>query len=331
MPEKQKHNIISVKNLTKRFSSGTAVDAISFDVQRGEMLGLLGPNGAGKTTTIRILAGYLAATEGSVKINGLDILEHSHAIRKRIGYLPENVALYPEMRVEEYLRFRARLKGMGRRRLRNRINEVLSLCGLHEVANRIIGHLSRGYHQRVGLADSLVHEPELLLLDEPTIGLDPNQNRLIRKLVRTLSQRHTVVLSTHFLAEAETLCSRVLILHHGKIVASDAPSVLTSLSKNETIIKAEIAGRSENILSVLRALPEVFEVEVNPCEKAAEAGAGQDWNQYTIACDTDTDIRSDIFTIAARQGWHLRELRLEKKKLEDAFAEITGTSGTNTK
>lgn len=325
---KERRVIIKVENLTKRFSSGTAVDGISFEVQRGEMLGFLGPNGAGKSTTMRILAGYLAATEGSAQIDGLSVLEHSLDVRKRIGYLPENVALYPEMRVNEYLYSRGRLKGMGRRRLRARLDEVKSLCGLHEVSGRIIGHLSRGYHQRVGLADALIHEPELLLLDEPTIGLDPNQLRSIRGLIKTLGQRYTVVLSTHFLSEAELLCERVLILNHGRIVASDSPAVLTSLLKNKTVIVAEVAGAHSEVADVLRGLPGVTSIFWNPCRKEGTDHSEQEWNRYVLECNADGDVRSGVFAVVAQRGWNMRELKLERKKLEDAFAEITGNVRT---
>jgi len=321
---KDRQVIIKVDNLTKRFSSGTAVDGISFEVHRGEMLGFLGPNGAGKSTTLRILAGYLAATEGSVKIDGLSVMEHSLEVRKRIGYLPENVAIYPEMRVNEYLRFRGRLKGMGGRRLRTRLDEVKALCGLHDVSDRIIAHLSRGYHQRVGLADALIHEPELILLDEPTIGLDPNQLRAIRGLIKTLGQKYTVVLSTHFLAEAELLCERVLIINHGRIVASDSPAVLTSLIKNKTVIVAEVAGSHSEVAAVLRALPGVSSLFWNPCRKAEAGQAEQEWNRYVLEGDTEDDLRGVVFAAVAQRGWNMRELKLERKKLEDAFAEITG-------
>ena len=317
--------------MTKGFSSGTALHGISFEVQRGEMLGFLGPNGAGKSTTMRIMAGYLAATEGSVQIDGLSVLEHSLDVRKRIGYLPENVALYPEMRVNEYLYFRGRLKGMGGRRLRARLGEVKSLCGLHEVSGRIIAHLSRGYHQRIGLADALIHEPELLLLDEPTIGLDPNQLRAIRSLIKTLGQRYTVVLSTHFLSEAEMLCERVLILNHGRIVASDSPAVLTSLLKNKTVIVAEVAGAHSEVAAVLRGLPGVSGMFWNPCRNANDNHPEQEWNRYVLECNTDDDIRSGVFAAVAQRGWKMRELKLERKKLEDAFAEITGNVRTESK
>lgn len=325
---KDKRAIIKVSNLTKRFSSGTAVNRISFEVQRGETLGFLGPNGAGKTTTMRILAGYLAATDGSVQIDGLDVLERSHDVRKKIGYLPEHVPLYPEMRVDEYLQFRARLKDLSRRRLRARLDEVKSLCGLHQVSSRIIGHLSRGYHQRIGLADALINEPELLLLDEPTIGLDPNQIRAIRELVKTLGQKHTVVLSTHYLSEAEMLCERVLILNHGRIVASDSPAVLTGLLRNKNIIVAEITGPHAEVSAALRALPGVVGIMVSPCAET-ENNSEEEWNCYTLECDMDADPRCSIFAAAARYGWALRELKMEPRKLEDAFAEITGNVGVN--
>lgn len=321
---KDRRIIIKVDNLTKRFSSGTAVDGISFEVQRGEMLGFLGPNGAGKSTTMRIMAGYLAATEGSVQIDGLAVIEHSLDVRRRIGYLPENVSLYPEMRVNEYLSFRGRLKGMGDRRLRVRLDEVKSLCGLHEVSGRIIGHLSRGYHQRIGLADALINEPELLLLDEPTIGLDPNQLRSIRGLIKTLGQKFTVVLSTHFLSEAELLCERVLILNHGRIVASDSPAVLTSLLKNKTVVVAEVAGSHSEVATVLRGLPGVAGMFWNPCRATDADHAEQEWNRYVLECNTNDDLRSSVFAAVAQRGWKMRELKLERKKLEDVFAEITG-------
>jgi ABC-2 type transport system ATP-binding protein len=325
---KDKRVIIKVDDLTKRFSSGTALRGISFQVERGEMLGLLGPNGAGKTTTLRILAGYLAATEGSVRIDGLDVLEHSFEVRKRIGYLPENVPLYQEMRVDEYLNFRGRLKGMKTKRLRNRMDEVKSQCGLHEVSSRIIAHLSRGYHQRIGLADALLHEPELLLLDEPTIGLDPNQIRAIRDLVKVLGQKHTLVLSTHFLSEAEMLCERVLILNHGKIAASDSPAVLTGLMKNKIMIVAEIAGPHAEVAAVLQGLPGVTGMFWNPCPQAQDDRMGQEWNRYALECDAEADVRNGVFEASSRRGWGLRELKQERRKFEDAFAEITGDART---
>src|SRR3984957_15596275 len=218
--------MIEVSNLTKRYAGRTAVNDISFTVARGEIVGLLGPNGAGKSTTMRGLSGFMPATGGTVRVSGLDVFHDSNEVRRRIGYMPENNPLYPEMRVREYLRFRARLKGLGWRRSRERVSTVMDQCGLADVSRRIIGQLSKGYKQRVGLADALVHEPDLIILDEPTIGLDPNQIRSVRKLIKSLAEKHTVLISTHILPEVELTCNRVLIMREGKILAADSPDNL---------------------------------------------------------------------------------------------------------
>src|SRR5437667_9509098 len=198
--------MIEVANLTKRYAGHAAVSNISFSVRRGEIVGLLGPNGAGKSTTMRILACYLPATSGTARVAGWDVFTDSDEVRRRIGYMPENNPLHADMRVKEYLKFRARLKGLSRKRCRQRVDTVMQQCGLTEVSRRIIGHLSKGYRQRVGLADALVHEPELIILDEPTIGLDPNQIRSVRQLIKSLGNTHTVLISTHILPEAEMTC-----------------------------------------------------------------------------------------------------------------------------
>src|SRR4051794_25740562 len=211
--------MIEVANLTKRYAGRAAVSHISFTVGRGEIAGLLGPNGAGKSTTMRILACYLPASSGTARVAGMDVFHESNQVRRRIGYMPENNPLHQDMRVREYLKFRARVKGLGWRRSRQRVDTVMEQCGLTDVSARIIGQLSKGFRQRVGLADALVHEPELLILDEPTIGLDPNQIRAIRQLIKGLAPRHTVLISTHILPEAEMICSRVVILYDGKILA----------------------------------------------------------------------------------------------------------------
>ena len=208
--------MIEVANLTKRYAGNTAVSDISFTVRRGEIVGLLGPNGAGKSTTMRILSCYLPATSGTVRVAGLDVFEQSDEVRRRIGYMPENNPLHYDMRVREYLKFRARLKGLSRKQSRQRADVVMEQCGLTEVGRRIIGQLSKGYRQRVGLADALVHEPELIILDEPTIGLDPNQIRSVRQLIKGLGGTHTVLVSTHILPEAELTCHRVVIMFDGK-------------------------------------------------------------------------------------------------------------------
>ena len=213
--------MIEVSSLTKRYAGNTAVSDLSFTVGRGEIVGLLGENGAGKSTTMRILSCFLPATSGTARVAGFDVFSQADEVRRRIGYMPENNPLHPEMRVREYLKFRARLKGLGLRRSRERVDVVLQQCGLTDVQKKIVGHLSKGYRQRVGLADALVHEPELIILDEPTIGLDPNQIRSVRELIKELGRTHTVLISTHILPEVEITCSRVLIMRRGKVLVSD--------------------------------------------------------------------------------------------------------------
>ena len=306
--------MIKVQQLTKRFAGCVAVDGVSFEVARGEIVGFLGPNGAGKTTTMRILAGYLPATGGSASIAGYDVFHDSIEVRRRIGYLPENVPLYPEMRVDEYLHFRARLKGVHGRNRRKRVDEVKGMCGLGEVGRRIIGQLSKGYRQRVGLAESLVHDPELLILDEPTIGLDPNQIRQVRELIKDLSQRHTVLLSTHILPEVEMTCRRVVIIHRGKVVASDTPENLKRLREGGSDVVAEIRGPAEDVRAKLAALPGVTGVAVTEA-------AG--WCRAVVACEQESALRPLLFDAVARAGWGLRELRAERKSLEDIFVSLT--------
>ncbi|MFH0880059.1 MAG: ATP-binding cassette domain-containing protein [Lentisphaerota bacterium] len=240
--------MIKVSHLTKKYAGCLAVDNISFQVSRGETVGFLGPNGAGKSTTMRILSCFQPASGGSVTVAGFDVLTQSLEVRRKIGYLPENVPLYPEMRVDEYLRYRARLKGLPGRKIRLRCDAVKSLCGLEEVGRRIIGHLSKGFRQRVGLADCLIHEPELLILDEPTIGLDPNQIRQVRTLIHDLAQDHTILLSTHILSEVEMTCQRVLIINEGRIAASDSPENLRSLLQGTVQVVAEMRGPGEDRL-----------------------------------------------------------------------------------
>src|SRR5579863_6998506 len=218
--------MIEVSNLTKRYTGHTAVSDISFTVGRGEIVGLLGSNGAGKSTTMRILSCFLPASSGTARVAGFDVFTQADEVRRRIGYMPENNPLYPDMRVREYLKFRARIKGLTRKKVRERVDVVTEQCSLADVDRKIIGTLSKGYRQRVGLADALVHEPELVILDEPTIGLDPNQIRSVRQLIRSLAGSHTVLISTHILPEAEMMCSRMLIMYDGKILASDTPENL---------------------------------------------------------------------------------------------------------
>src|SRR5436190_17336156 len=226
-------SMIEVSNLTKRYAGNTAVSDLSFSVGRGEIVGLLGPNGAGKSTTMRILSCFLPATSGTVRIAGLDVFKEADEVRRRIGYMPENNPLHQDLRVREYLKFRARLKGLSRQRSRERADVVMEQCGLADVGKRVIGQLSKGYQQRVGLADALVQEPDLIILDEPTAGLDPNQIRSVRQLIKELGGKHTVLLSTHILPEVEMTCGRVLILHQGRMIADDTPRNLEKLMSED--------------------------------------------------------------------------------------------------
>ncbi len=307
--------MIKVENLTKRYGSFTAVDGIDFEVQKGEIVGFLGPNGAGKSTTMKMLAGYLPPTSGRAEIAGFDVFTDSLRARERIGYTPENVPLPLDMRVFEYLRYRAALKGVPGRRLRERIGDVLELCGLTDVSRKIIAHLSKGYRQRVGLADSLVHEPDLLILDEPTIGLDPNQIRLIRNLIRNLRRHHTILLSTHILPEVEMLCSRVIIINRGRIEALDTPQNLRArLGQSGHILFDAVVPDARSAAGMLRNIEGVQTVSHR---------ADGDWTVFTIEASEGHDPREALYSHAMDQKWRVREISRPPVSLEDVFAEVT--------
>ncbi len=307
--------MIAVTDLTKRYAGRTAVAGISFTVARGEIVGLLGPNGAGKSTTMRILSCFLPATSGTVRVAGFDVFYQSDEVRRRIGYMPENNPLYPEMRVREYLKFRARLKGLNRRRSRQRVTTVMEQCGLTEVDRRIIGQLSKGYKQRVGLADALVHEPELIILDEPTIGLDPHQIRAVRHLIKSLAQKHTVLISTHILPEAEMTCNRMLIMFDGKILAADTPDNLQRLMAGGSQIIAEIAAPADELREVFSQMPGVEQFDVSPCEGEFQRCALTPRDGY--------DLRPAIFALVLERGWIMRELTRSRHSLEDIYVQVT--------
>ena len=307
--------MIEVKNLTKRFGRFCAVDNLSFTVEPGEIVGFLGPNGAGKTTTMRILSGYKVATAGTVTIAGFDILRDALKVRQHVGYLPESVPLYAEMRVKEYLRYRGLLKGLNGKLLRQRLDEVTEACGLKDVERKLIGRLSKGFRQRVGLADTLIADPDVVILDEPMIGLDPNQIRMIRELIRGLRGNHSVLLSSHILTEIESICDRVLIIDRGRIVASDTPANLTaSLGKTAKVV-AEIGGDKDEISVALNQIDGVDNVVVD---------VRDDWSVFTCTCvDDESNVRSEIFKLAGQKEWSMRELRSEQCCLEDVFVDIT--------
>src|SRR5215475_4324219 len=256
--------MIEVENLSKHFAGRTAISDISFKVGRGEIAGLLGPNGAGKSTTMRVLSCYMPASQGTARVAGLDVFKESLEVRRRIGYMPENNPLHYDMRVREYLKFRARLKGLGWKRSPQRLDVVLEQCSLTDVSHRIIGQLSKGYRQRVGLADALVHEPELIILDEPTIGLDPNQIRAVRQLIKSLASAHTVLISTHILPEAEMTCNRMLIMFEGKILAADTPDNLQRLMSGNGQVLAEIAAPLNELCDCWAQMGEIEHFDVSP-------------------------------------------------------------------
>jgi ABC-2 type transport system ATP-binding protein len=307
--------MIEVVNLTKRYAGHTAVRGISFTVGRGEIVGLLGPNGAGKSTTMRILAGFLPGTAGTVRIAGLDVFRDSRAVRRRIGFMPENNPLYPEMRVREYLKFRARLKGLGFRRSRQRVDVVTEQCGLTDVTKRIIGQLSKGYRQRVGLADALVHEPDLIILDEPTAGLDPHQIRSVRQLIKGLAQQHTVLISTHILPEAEMTCNRMLIMFDGRILAADTPDNLQKLMASNSQVIVEIAAPRGDLEECWSQMPEIEQFNV--------AAVDGDYQRCALTPREGEDLRPRIHQLVTQRRWTLRELTRSRHSLEDIYVQVT--------
>lgn len=307
--------MIEVSGLTKRYPGRTAVNGISFTVARGEVVGFLGPNGAGKSTTMRMLSSFLPGTSGTARIAGFDVFHQPDEVRRRIGYMPENNPLHTDMRVREFLKFRARLKGLGWRRSRSRVDTVLQQCGLTEVQKRIIGQLSKGYRQRVGLADALVHEPDLIMLDEPTIGLDPHQIRSVRALIKDLARRHTVLLSTHILSEVEMTCSRVMILNRGEIIAADTTANLEKRLSLDGGVVAEIAAPAASLKEAFRDLPDVVRMDIEPVDG--------DYHRLTLTPKAGSDLRPAIFELVRSHGWSLRELTRRHHSLEEIFVHLT--------
>jgi ABC-2 type transport system ATP-binding protein len=310
--------MIDVKNLTKWYGRVLAVDSISFHVEKGMVVGFLGPNGAGKSTTLRILTCYLPATSGTATVAGHDVFTESLEVRRSVGYMPESVPLYPEMRVREYLTFRAALRDIPARRRKVEVDRVAERCWLSkpdDVMRRRVGELSRGYKQRVGLADVLLHGPPVLVLDEPTLGLDPAQRRSMRELIHELGEQHTVLLSSHILAEVEQTCGHLIIIAAGRIAATGTPAELRRKVIGPSRVIAEIKGDGgEQLAAAVRALPPVRQVE--------QRRAGN-WTRLLIQGDAGADLRTDVFRLANENGWELRELRREVGSLEDFFVQIT--------
>jgi len=309
--------VIEVRELTKIYGQTLAVDRISFDVAKGQIVGFLGPNGAGKSTTIKMLTCYIPPTSGGAKVNGFDIFHQSMQVRESLGYLPENCPLYLEMKIEEYLDFRGRLRGMPRELRLKRLEYVLERCWLKDVRRKTIGHLSKGYRQRVGLADALLHDPAVLILDEPQVGLDPTQIRETRKLIKELAGEHTVMLSTHILGEVEAICDHLIVIAGGRIVAKGTPDELRIGRRAQARVLVECRGPAKEIESTLGRLSGVQHVELLP--------TGKDGQYVTAAVRSKEayDVREEVARTVMQHGWPLREIRLEQVSLEEFFAQVT--------
>ncbi len=310
--------MIEVENLTRVYPGVTAVDGVSFRVEKGEIAGFLGPNGAGKTTTMRILAGFLAPTRGRASVAGFDVMRQSMEVRRRVGYLPESNPLYGEMRVRDYLEFRATVKKVPGARLRRKVEEVMERCGIAARRGSIIHHLSKGLRQRVGLADAIVHDPEIVILDEPTIGLDPIQVREVREVIRELGRERTVLLSSHILSEIEKLCGRILILHQGRLAASGTPEEIANRLMRTGRVRLEIRGDGRAVKEALEKVPGV--------DRLLWSARG-DMNTYIVEPSGGADIRADLFRFCAAQSLDVVELAFERLSLEEVFAILTTGAG----
>jgi ABC-2 type transport system ATP-binding protein len=308
--------MIEVQQLTKNYASHHALNGITFNVDSGEVLGFLGPNGAGKTTTMRIITGYIPPTSGTVTVAGFDVFKHSIEARRRIGYLPEAVPLYTEMSVSGYLDFMAKIKGIGRRERRAQIERVMGETRIEERAHQLIGKLSKGYRQRVGLAQALLGTPDVLILDEPTVGLDPRQISEVRQLIKGFGQEHTVILSTHILPEVSMICSRVLIVDDGRVIAEDTPENLTRQLRGTDAVQIEVRGPRAKVIDCLRAVKRVLAVNL------ASEGHGENVASYNIATDPGADIREDLSRAIVNGGFGLLELRTAGMSLEDVFLKL---------
>jgi ABC-2 type transport system ATP-binding protein len=302
--------MIDVKHLTKYFGPVMAIDNVTFQVDRGEIVGFLGPNGAGKTTTMRILTSYLPATSGIAKVAGYDVMTQSMDVRRHIGYLPESVPLYTEMRVEEYLTFRAKLQGVGRKERPQRIEYCMDRCRVREVRRRLVGTLSKGYRQRVGLANAMVSDPPILILDEPTTGLDPVQIRETLALIQELGQSHTILLSTHILAEVEAICERVIIINLGRVSVSRTLADLEA----QSVIVIEARGPAEQIAGTIRGTDGVLSVTVK--------ALGDGLSRFEVRPADGRDLREALCEKLTRKGWTLRRLEMQRRTLEQAFFDV---------
>jgi len=308
--------LIEVQDLTKTFGERTAVDHVSFSVNKGEILGFLGPNGAGKTTTMRILTSYMPATSGTARIAGFDVFDDSLEVRRHIGYLPENPPVYPDMTVGTYVDFVARIKGVPAEKRAQRVSDALAKTNIGDKRDELIKRLSRGYKQRVGLAQAVVHDPDVIILDEPTVGLDPKQIIEVRHLIKSLAGSHTIILSTHILPEVSMTCDRVVIINKGKIAAVDTPQNLTSQLRGGQRIRVEVTAPEQPLRDLLAQIPGATRVQI-------EAAPVKDHLSATVESAQGNDIRSAIASKIVERGWPLFELKGVSLSLEDIFLELT--------
>ena len=306
--------MISVQNLYKNYAGNYALNGISFQVSKGQVLGFLGPNGAGKTTTMRIISGFLSPTAGKVSINGMDIFKNPLEIKKLIGYMPENNPLPTDLQVREYLRFRGTLKGLKRKRLNERIDYVVEQCLIDNVFNKLIGTLSKGFRQRVGLAETLLHDPQILILDEPTVGLDPAQIRQVRDLIKKIGTDRTVILSTHILPEVEAACNSIIIINNGKIQVMDTVDNLNKIHRGVARLKIEIKNNIAGFEKALSELPDLTVNEIKPINN--------NQSEYYVESNDYDNVREIVFETAVKNGCVILEMHREKVMLEDVFIKL---------
>ena len=313
--------MIEVKNLTKDYGATRAIEDVSFTVPTGQIMGFLGPNGAGKTTTMKIITGFMPPTAGQVLVDSMDAIEHSLEVRRKIGYLPESTPLYTDMDVVGYLTFVQRLRGLPKSEHAMRTNRMIELCGLGEMLKKDIGELSKGYRQRVGVAQAMIHDPEILILDEPTVGLDPNQIVEIRDLIKKLGRAKTLILCTHILPEVDATCDRVLIVNRGKIVADGTPATLRAAASGRDRLTIEIKGPSDQVRSALEALPGA--ARVAPANGADGEPVADGCGRFVVECAAGTDLRETVFAMVRDRQWVMLEMHREAARLEDVFRQLT--------
>ena len=308
--------MITITNLTKNYGTLNAVDDITFEVEAGEILGFLGPNAAGKTTTMKIITCYMPPTSGTVEVGDLNVFDHSLEIRRMIGYMPEDNPLYPDMNTLDYLQFVSELRGIPTSDRSKRLKHIIEICGVGDVLHQDIGELSKGFRQRVGLARAMVHDPEILVLDEPTVGLDPNQIVEIRNLIKELGKEKTVILSTHILPEVQATCDRVIIIHEGKLVADGTPEELQSSFQGQEIVHILLKAPEDDAAATMNSLENVSKVE----EKEVEAGG---LRRFAVESQSGVDVRESLFHLAVEKKWTILEMHREQASLENIFRELT--------